>query len=110
MIAKAPRISFHNMEVSDALRDRIEDCIDKLHTFSSEMTSCNAIVDMVSERTPTLSVHLEIHVPGRTIPITHKSRRFHDQRDAIGLIDETFHSAQRALRDYMFMRHKSVRR
>jgi ribosomal subunit interface protein len=99
-----PEISFHNLESSAAVEDRIREHIDRLERMYGRMTACRVRVDQRNQNqngTIPPVVHIEMSVPGRKdIVVAHEpghlQHRFQTP-DLHNAVNEAFRIAERRL-------------
>ncbi len=112
--------SFHNVDHSDAVIDRIQKEADKLDQYYDRITSCRVVVEAAhhhrSHGEP-FHIRIELGVPGRELVVAHEpTRRAHGgdeahphkrddllapHKDIYIAIRDSFRAMRRQLQDYV---------
>jgi cold shock CspA family protein/ribosome-associated translation inhibitor RaiA len=104
-----PQISVRNVEDSDAARELVQKCVQKLELFYSRIISCRVMIDVpqrFAAGTPVAyNVRVDIRVPGEEIVIR---RQAHP--DLHTAIQDAFDAAGRRLEDYARRARGDVKR
>jgi cold shock CspA family protein len=107
------QISFHNLERSDAIEDRIREEAAQLDEFCDRIMSCRVVVDVPHRHHVTGNVYqvrLDITVPGEEIAVVHEpSQHDPDYTDVNAAIRDAFDSAARRLEDYTRRQRQDVK-
>jgi ribosomal subunit interface protein len=100
----ALRIAFRNMDVSDALEQRIRKRVAELELLCDRITSCDVVVEM-HHRHPRqgkmFHIRVDIVVPGRTIVVRREPTDNHAHEDAHLAVRDAFDAARRQLEDHV---------
>lgn len=107
------QISFHNVERSEAIENRIREQAEQLDEFCDRITSCRVVVDVPHrhhEFGNVYQVRLDIKVPGEEIAVVNEPAE-HDPyyRDANVAIRDAFDSAARKLEEYVRRQRQDVK-
>lgn len=121
MNAAAVRVSYHGVEPSDALTQRVREEAEKLGRVFDRITSCQVVIVRPNHhhhKGSPFEVHIDIAVPRTSIVVRHRapSRRLMAAEgkviapdrlraeaspdDAYGSLADAFHAARRQLEDY----------
>ncbi|MFT7654857.1 MAG: ribosome-associated translation inhibitor RaiA [Limisphaerales bacterium] len=104
------RISWHNLEVSDAVEETILKHYEKLAQFCDTLTSARISLDRPNPShgsNDQFAVLLELHVPGEPIVVSHNHTD--SDHDLYALLHHTFDAARRQLQDYVRIRRGKVK-
>ncbi len=99
-----PRISFRNMDVSEALEQRIHTRIAELDKLCDRIISCDVVLEMHHRHNTQgrlFHVRVDLGLPGRTLVVRREPEAHHAQEDAHVAVREAFDSARRQLEDYV---------
>src|SRR4051812_22057395 len=104
------QITFHNMEPSTLVEDRVQREALELDKFCDAITSCRVVVDMPHRHHQTgnaYQVRVDITVPGEELAATNEPAE-HDPRyqDVNVAIRDAFDVAARELEDYVRRRRR----
>jgi cold shock CspA family protein len=99
------QISFHNLDRSETVEDRIREEAAQLDEFCDHIMSCRVVVDVPHQHHLTgnmYQVRVDIKVPGEEIAVTHEPPE-HDPfyQNVNVAIRDAFASAARRLEDYV---------
>jgi ribosome-associated translation inhibitor RaiA len=95
------QISFHGLEHSDAIEQRIRERAEKLARHYAKITSCRVTVESPHKhhhKGRVYQVKLVVTIPGSEIVVCHDADR-HDHEDVYAAIRDAFESALRTLDD-----------
>ena len=104
------RISWHNLEPTDAIEATINKHYEKLLVFSDLVTAARISIDRpnpAGSGGEHYSVLLELHVPGDPIVTSHTPPEI--EHDLYALLHHTFDAARRQLQDYVRIRRGDVK-
>ena len=109
----ALQISFHNLDRSATIEDRIWEEAAQLDEFCDHIMSCRVVVDVPHrhhEFGNVYQVRLDIKVPGEEIAVVHEPAE-HDPhyKDVNVAIRDAFDSAARKLEDYVRRQRQDVK-
>ncbi len=99
-----PRISFRNIDVSDALEQRIRTRVAELDKLCDRITSCEVVVELHHRHNgqgKLFQVRVDLALPGRTIVVRREPAEHHANEDAHVAVREAFDAARRQLEDYV---------
>jgi ribosomal subunit interface protein len=109
-------LSFHNIEASDALKDAVNDHLEKLEQFHDHIIGCRVVIEMphksqkASGNPP--DVHIVLRVPGREIVVSKElAHNGHKKAatDAYAVLDNAFAVAASQLKAYRRISHGDVK-
>lgn len=105
-------ISFRNMDVSEALEQRIRTRVAELERLCDRITSCSVVVEK-DHRQPQqgklFHVRVDLTVPGRTIVVKREPSSPHAHEDAHVAVRDAFDTARRQLEDHVRMARGDVK-
>lgn len=108
-----PQITFHNLDHSDAIENRVVEEITKLEQFYDRITSCRVVVERPQRRHQkgdTYAVRIFLELPGgKSIVVNRDAGQDHSHEDAFVAIRDSFGSARRQLQDLVRVRHGDVK-
>jgi ribosomal subunit interface protein len=97
------KISFNNVDHSDAVETRIREEVGKLERFFERITACHVAVEAPNRhgRKGTLyKVRIDIEVPGSSIIVDRAGPQNHAHEDIYVAIRDSFAAARRQLEDH----------
>lgn len=101
------QISFHGVDHSDAVEERIREKVAKLEQFFEHMTSCRVVVETHHKNTANTHkrgepyhIRIDVTVPGSEIVIKREPKDPHAHEDIYVAIRDAFQTAERRVRDY----------
>jgi ribosomal subunit interface protein len=100
------QISFHNLEKSEALEERIRKKATRLEQFFDKITSCRVAVEVPhrnkEDQPHEYRVRVDLTVPGREIVATNDPHEGDGRstKDPYQAIDDAFDATERQLREY----------
>ena len=106
------QITFHGVDHSDAVEERIRSKAASLERFSDDITSCHVTVETPHRRHQKgnlYSVRLDVRLRGKEIVVGRDRGDDHGHEDVYVVINETFDIAVRQLEDYVQRRRGSKR-
>ena len=99
-----PQISFHGMDPSPAVRDRVLERIEKLEEFHGRITSCRVAITAPhrhSRKGKIYDVRVDVSVPGRELIVNREPGQDHAHEDVYVAIRDAFNAMQRQLEDHV---------
>lgn len=111
------QVSFRHIEVSPAAESKIREEAEALGRYFDGIVSCHVTVDMPhhhQQRGNDYHLHLQIHVPGKEINVSHEPSRHDpsaaaDHTDIYVCIRDAFAAARRQIEDYARLIRRDVR-
>jgi ribosome-associated translation inhibitor RaiA len=98
------RISFRNMDVSEALEKRIRTRAAELDRLCDRITACDVVMEMQHRHQSQgrmFHLSIDLALPGRTIVVRREPGAHHAHEDAHVAVRDAFDSARRQLEDYV---------
>jgi ribosomal subunit interface protein len=98
------RIAFRNMDVSEALEQRIRTRVAELEQLCDRITACEVVVEMQHRHKSqgrTFQVRVDLTLPGRSVVVRREPGVNHGHEDAHVAVRDAFDSARRQLEDHM---------
>ncbi len=99
-----PRIVFRNMDLSEALDQRIRTRVAELEQLCGRITACDVVVEMQHRHKSQgrlFHVRVDLALPGRSIVVRREPGAHHAHEDAHVAVRDAFDSARRQLEDYV---------
>jgi ribosome-associated translation inhibitor RaiA len=109
-------LSFHNIEPSDALKQAVQDHVDRLEQLHDHIVGCRVSIELphksqkASGNQP--DVHIVVRVPGKEIVVTKELAHAGHKKsatDAYAVLDNAFAVAASRLKDYRRISHGDVK-
>jgi ribosome-associated translation inhibitor RaiA len=97
------KITFHNVDHSDAVEARIRNEVDKLERFHPRITGCRVAVEAPHRhgRKGTLyKIRIDLDVPGNALIVDRAGPQDHAHEDIYVAIRDSFAAARRQLEDH----------
>ena len=98
------QITFHGVDHSDAIEDRIRQKITKLEHIAGHIVSCHVIVEAPHKHVHKgvlYNIKIDLTVPGHKIVVNRNSDQDHSHEDIYVAIRDSFNEAKRRLQDSM---------
>jgi ribosomal subunit interface protein len=98
------QIIFHNVQQSDAVEEKIRECVAKLEQFHNRMTSCRVVVDAPHRnhhKGKLYHIQIDLTVPGGEIIVNRNPSNNDSHKDIYVAIRDAFDAAKRQLQDYV---------
>ena len=96
------RITFKEMEPSDAVETWVETHAAKLEKFYSPIIHCNVVIeapDRHSQHGGLYGVHIDITIPGHEVVVSHQGPKDQAHEDVYVALRDAFRAARRQLQD-----------
>lgn len=100
------QITFHQLDQSDALKERIRQKAQSLQKFYDRITSMHVWVECPSQKHRhgnLFHIRIDIQVPGGEIVVGRNSRTTGTHQDVYVAVRDAFHAARRQLEDFVRM-------
>ncbi|OFX13527.1 MAG: ribose ABC transporter permease [Alphaproteobacteria bacterium RIFOXYD12_FULL_60_8] len=101
------QISFHGIDHSDAVEDRIREKVAKLETFFAGITGCRVVVEAHHKNTSSahhkgepFHITLNISVPGKELVVKRDPKDSHKNEDIYVALRDAFQTMERQLKEY----------
>ena len=97
------RITFRDIEHSEAIETRVRERVAKLEEFYDRITSCHVVLSSPHHshhQGRIYHVHIDLVVPGHEIVISRDNDKNHAHEDVYIAIRDAFNVAERQLREY----------
>jgi ribosome-associated translation inhibitor RaiA len=98
------RIAFRNMDVSEALDQRIRARAAELEQRCGRITACDVVMEMQHRHKGQgrlFNVRVDLALPGRTIVVRREPAANHAHEDAHVAVRDAFDSVRHQLEDYL---------
>ncbi len=113
------QISFHRIDKSDAVENRIREKVSKLKQFFDRITGCRVVVERhhrsrsnLSKKDEPFHVSIVVEVPGEELVVKRDPKdpaALKDHRDVNIAVRDAFSTMQRRLKEYVQRRWRDTR-
>jgi ribosomal subunit interface protein len=106
------QLTFHNIDRSPAMEQRIRELAARLDRFSDQIMRCHVTVlapHRHRHQGNLLEVRIDLTVPDREIAVRHTGPLDHSHEDPYVALRDAFRAVRRRLQDYERRRYKKVR-
>ena len=110
------QITFHGIDHSDAVEERIRDKAAKLDQVFDRITSCRVVIEAHHRNTSSLHrkgepfhIRIDVTVPGAELVVKRDPKDAHVNEDIQVALRESFASMERQLKDYVARQRGDVR-
>lgn len=100
-------VSFHGMDTSEALREKIEARAQRLHRFADDIEACRVVVSASEGNRYKVRARVLMH--GREIEAGHASVSDSNQEDPYVAVAHTFDRLRRRIEDHVRRRRGDVK-
>lgn len=107
------RITFKEMEPSDALEAWVEEHAAKLEKFYEPIIHCDVVIEAPhrhSQHGRLYSVRIDVTVPGDEVVVSHQGPKDHAHEDVYVALRDAFRAARRQLQDVARKQRGKVKR
>ncbi len=101
------QISFHGVDHSDAVEERIRDKVEKLEKFDSAMVSCRVVVETHHKNTANTHkkgepyhIRIDVGVPGDELVVKRQPKDAHAHEDILTAINDAFRKMEEQVKEY----------
>ena len=97
------QVTFHQMDASDAVRERIQERTDKLENHYQRVSNCRVVVEAPHRhhhKGKLYSIAVEIQVPGATLTSHRSPGQHHEHEDIYIALRDSFDSIERQIEDF----------
>lgn len=105
-------ITFHGMDASEALREKIEARAQRLRRFAEDIEACNVVVSASArsrQQGNRYNVRASVTMHGREIEAGHASASNPNHEDPYLAVTHTFDSLRRRIQDHVRRRRGDVK-
>jgi len=106
------QIVFRGMETSEAVKNNIEERVEKLEKIFDRIISCRVVVELPhrhQSKGKLFNITIDLSVPGDVIVVNRAPSEDHALEDIYVAIKDAFNTARRQLEDYIRRRRKDVK-
>ncbi len=110
------QISFHGVDHSDAVEERVREKVGKLEQFCDHITSCRVVIEQhhrnisnAHHKGEPFHVRVDITLPGHEIVVKRDPKDAHVHEDIYVALRDAFAITERQLRDHV-QRHRDAKR
>lgn len=96
------QITFHGVDHSDAIENRIREKIEKLEKYAGQIISCHVVVEAPHKHVhkgKLYSIKIDLTIPGHEIVVNRDSHLDHSHEDIYVAIRDSFDEAKRRIQD-----------
>ena len=107
------KITFRNMDRSDAVEAKIRERAEKLDRFADNIMSCRVVIEAPRKhknKGGLFHVSIDITLPGEEIVVSRDPGKNHAHEDAYVAIRDAFDAARRQLEDFVATRRGQVKK
>lgn len=96
------KISFHNMETSDAMETRVRERVARLEKLADNIIACRVTLEAPNKQphSSSVAITIKLSVPGNDIVVKREQRRHAVRHDAYQVIGVAFDIAERRLEEH----------
>lgn len=105
-------LTFRGMGKSDFIEEAVRSRYQKLSRLGCDITHCHVIVDCPhqhQQKGRQYEVHIELHVPGAQLTVSHKASKKGVQEVLYPVIADAFDAMERQLNTWNDKRHQEVK-
>jgi len=98
------RITFRNLDRSDAVEAKVRERVDELEQFYNRITGCRVVIEEPSRRQHKgnlFHVRVDLSVPGREIVVKRDPPEHHGHEDIYVALRDCFDAVRRQLEDHV---------
>jgi ribosomal subunit interface protein len=98
------QITFHQMDTSPTVRDRIQERADKLEQIYDRITDCRVVVEAPHRhhhKGKLFSVAVEVNIPGSKLTSHRSPGQHHEHEDVYIALRDAFEAIERQIHDYL---------
>ena len=102
------QITFHGVDHSDAIEERIREKAAKLEQVCDRITSCRVVIEVHHRNTSSLHrkgepfhISVDVTVPGAELVVKRDPKDSHVNEDILIALREAFDNMERKLKDYV---------
>ena len=110
------QITFHGIDHSDAVEERIREKVAKLELVFDRITSCRVVIEHHHKNTSNLHrkgepfhIRIDMTVPGAELIVKRDPKDSHINEDIFVAIKDAFISLERQLKDYIARQRGDVK-
>lgn len=106
------QITFHGVDHSDAVENRIREKITKLEKIAERIISCHVVVEAPHKhghKGKIYNVKIDLTVPGQEIVVSRNPELRHSHEDIYVAIRDSFNEAKRQLQELMSRRQSKTK-
>lgn len=111
------QVSFHGLDHSDAVEERVREKVGKLEQFCSDIISCRVTIELHHKNTSNAHrkgepyhIALSVSVPGDELVVKQspKGDELHEHEDVGIALRDAFQAMERQVKDYVERRRATV--
>jgi ribosomal subunit interface protein len=110
------QITFHGIDHSDAVEERIRDKVSKLEQFYDRITACRVAIEVHHRNTSNLHhtgepfhVRIDLTVPGTELVVKRDPKDSHAHEDINIALRDAFQAMERQLKDFVARQRDETR-
>jgi ribosomal subunit interface protein len=106
------RITFHEVDKSEALEERIREAAAKLDQFHENIMKCRVVVEAPHRRHRTGKLYhlrIDVSVPGKELVVDREPGDRETHEDVYVMVRDAFEAMERKLKDYDRRKHGEVK-
>ncbi|MGE5546927.1 MAG: ribosome hibernation-promoting factor, HPF/YfiA family [Solirubrobacterales bacterium] len=102
------QITFHGIDHSDAVEERVREKVGKLEQFFDRITSCRVAIEVHHKNTSNLHhkgepfhIRIDLTVPGTELVVKRDPKDAHVHEDVYVALRDAFQAMERQLKEYV---------
>lgn len=110
------QITFHGIDHSEAVEQRIREKVAKLEQLYDRITSCRVVIEMHHKNTSNLHhkgepfhIRLDLTLPGAELVVKHDPKESHINEDIFVALRDAFQAMERQLKDFLARQRGDVK-
>ena len=111
------QISFHGIDHSDAVEERIREKVAKLENYFDHMTSCRVVIEShhknvsnAHHKGEPFHIRIDVTVPGQELVVKRDPKDAHVHEDIYVALRDAFQAMERQLKDYVQAHRDAARK
>ncbi len=101
------QVTFHGLDHSDAVEERVREKVSKLEQFYDRITSCRVAIELHHRNTSNLHqkgqpfhIRIDLTVPGTELVVRRDPKDSHEHEDIYVALRDAFQSMERQLKEF----------
>jgi len=110
------QITFHGVDHSDAVEDRVREKVKKLEQLYDRITSCRVVIEQHHKNTSNLHhkgepfhIRVDLTVPGAELVVRRDPKDSHVNEDIFLALRESFQNMERQLKEFVARQRGDVK-
>lgn len=110
------QITFHGIDHSDAVEDRVREKVAKLEQLCDRITSCRVVIELHHKNTSSMHrkgepyhIRIDVTVPGTELVVKRDPKDSHVNEEISVALREAFQAMERQIKDYIARQRGDVK-